>query len=170
MVSTLIWLGVMVCLIAFVYALSLLNPYRNQLQKLIDDHADTTHFGVFVDVFDLSLNENNIERLLLVRPENVIVYNVGDVVYYYLESGSVLCPREFAVVRFTSDNIASINENGVFDTICTGVNSLSLIEHFMTLKQGVPDVRAIMSVETGEINYSIMDIINYMIHNGLVKM
>jgi hypothetical protein len=157
-----------VCIVVFICALTLLNPYRYQLNKLVSDHLDTLHFGAFVDIYDLSTDEHQIERLFIIRPENIVLYNVNDAVFYYLESGSVLCPREFAIVRFTRDNIKLINESGLFDTICTNVNSLVLVEHFMTIKQGVPDHRVTLAVE--EINYSIMDLINHLIHTGYVKL
>ncbi|AAR28866.1 ORF102 [Leucania separata nucleopolyhedrovirus] len=168
MLSVLIGYALIVCIVVLIFALVLLNPYRYQLDKLVNDHQETLHFGAFVDVYDLSANEHQIERLFIINPENVVLYNVQDAVFYYLESGSVLCPREFAVVKFTRDNIKVINESGIFDTICTNVNSLVLVEHFITLKEGVPDHRLLLSVE--EINYSIMDLINYLIYTGYVKL
>jgi Baculovirus 19 kDa protein conserved region len=148
-------------------ALVLLNPYRNQTMKLVQDHVNTLHFGAYVDVYDLS-TPRRVERLFIVRPENVVLYNVGGALFHYLESASVLCPREFAIARFTRDDIASINDSGLFTTLCTNVNSLALVEHFLVLKEGQSDERIILSVD--EIHYSVLDLINLLIYSGYVQL
>ena len=144
-------------------ALVVLNPYRTQITKIVNDHANTLHFGAFVDVYDLS-TPTQVERLFIIRPENVVIYNYDGTLFYYLESASVLCPREHAIVRFTRADIEAINESGLFNTVCTNVNSLALVEHFLTLKEGLSDARIILSLE--EIHYSILDLINMLIYTG----
>ncbi|QYC92753.1 Per os infectivity factor 4 [Trabala vishnou gigantina nucleopolyhedrovirus] len=143
-----------------------LNPYRGEAKKLILNHANTLQFGAYIDIYDLSVPQR-IERLFLIRPENVVLYNANGALFYYLESSSVFCPREFSIVRFTKADIDAINNSGVYSTVCTSVNSLAVLEHFLTLKNNVVDDRIILSVD--EINYSILDIINLLIFTGYVE-
>ncbi|ABY65810.1 occlusion-derived virus envelope protein 28 [Orgyia leucostigma nucleopolyhedrovirus] len=163
---TLIGSAAIVCMMIFLILLRYLNPYRKEVANLIKDHANTLHFGAYIDVYDLSLPQRT-ERLFLVRPENVVLYNTDGVLFYYLESSSVLCPGEFSIVRFTKTDIDAINSNGVYSTVCTNVNSLTILEHFVTLKNNVPDDRLLLTVD--EINYSILDIINLLIYTGYVE-
>ncbi|QWO71628.1 per os infectivity factor 4 [Orgyia pseudotsugata single capsid nuclopolyhedrovirus] len=162
---TLIGSAAILCMLIFLVILRFLNPYRKEVAKLIRDHANTLHFGAYIDVYDLSLPQRT-ERLFLVRPENVVLYNVDGTLFYYLESSSVFCPREFSIVRFTKTDIEAVNANGVYSTVCTNVNSLTILEHFIALKNNVPDERLLLSVD--EINYSILDIINLLIYTGYV--
>lgn len=134
---------------------------------MVADHQNTLLFGAYVDIYDLSLNGNDVERLFVIRPENVVLYNVNGVLYYYLESSSVFCPNEFTIVRFTVNDIKIINDTGTYSTVCTNVNSLTLLEHFLTLKQNIPDDRLLLSVD--EISYSILDIINLLIYTNYVQ-
>ncbi|AAG53828.1 unknown [Helicoverpa armigera nucleopolyhedrovirus] len=164
--STLIGAVAIVCLLIFFIVLALLNPYRNNVKKLIEDHKRTLQFGAYIDVFDLNTSSAHVERLFLIRPENVVLYNFDGALWYYLESGSVLCPREFAIVRFTFNDIKTVNESGLFNIVCTNVNALTLIEHFMTLKNGLADERIILNLQN--INFSIIDVINLLIHKGYV--
>ena len=87
--------------------------------------------------------------------------------FYYLESSSVFCPREFSLVRFNKNDIEAINDSGIYNTVCTNVNSLVILEHFLTLKNNVSDMRVLLTVD--EIQYTIIDIINYLIHLGQVQ-
>ncbi len=154
-----------VCLLSFLLALFYLNPYRANTQRLILDHAQTLQFGAFVDIYDLSTTVRT-ERLFVIKPENVIVYNVDGVLYYYLESSSVFCPKEFSLVRFTKADIQAINNNGLYSTVCSNVNSLVVTEHFLTLKNNIPDDRIILTVD--DIDYTILDVINLLIYTGYV--
>ncbi|ACO53533.1 ODV-e28 [Euproctis pseudoconspersa nucleopolyhedrovirus] len=149
------------CLLFFLCVMLYLNPYKNETAKLILDHANTLQFGAYIDIFDLSVH-NRTERLFVVRPENVILYNVSGTLFYYLESSSVFCPREFSIVRFTKNDIDAINNSGAYTTVCTNVNSLTVLEHFLSLKNNLPDERLMLGVD--EINYSILDIINLLIY------
>ncbi|ACI47442.1 PIF-4 [Spodoptera eridania nucleopolyhedrovirus] len=167
MKSTLIGSVAILCLLVFLIALLYLNPYRTQVLKLIHDHKNTLQFGAYVDVYDLSVPPDRIERLFVIRPENVLLYNLNGTLFYYLESSSVFCPREFSLVRFNKDDIFAINDSGIYNTVCTNVNSLVILEHFLTLKNNVADVRILLTVD--EIHYSILDIINYLIHLGFVQ-
>ncbi|AGR56837.1 pif4 [Hemileuca sp. nucleopolyhedrovirus] len=164
--STLIGAVAILCLLVFLLVLLFLNPYRKEAAKLVDDHANTLQFGAYIDIYDLSVPQRT-ERLFLIRPENVVLYNLDGVLFYYLESSSVFCPREFSIVRFTKNDINAINTNGIYSTVCTSVNSLTILEHFITLKNNLADERLLLSVD--QINYSILDIINLLIHLGYVQ-
>ncbi|AIU41319.1 pif-4 [Sucra jujuba nucleopolyhedrovirus] len=163
--TLIIGIAAIVGLIIFLLLMLLLNPYRNEARKLVDDHSATLQFGAFIDIYDLSLPQST-ERLFVIRPENVVLYNVDGVLYYYLESSSVFCPREFSIVRFNRNDIDAINNSGIYSTVCTNVNSLTVMEHFLTLKNNIPDDRLILTLD--EIQYSILDIINLLIYTGYV--
>nr|ANS70985.1 per os infectivity factor 4 [Lymantria dispar multiple nucleopolyhedrovirus] len=163
--STLIAVAAIVCMMVFLMALTFINPYRDRIEKLVRDHAHTLQFGAYIDVYDLSVLPHSVERLFIIRPENVVLYNSNGTLFYYLESSSVLCPREFSLVRFNASEIEAINESGTFSTVCTNVNSLTVLEHFVTLKNNVPDERVVLSVD--QIAYSVLDIINLLIAIGL---
>jgi Baculovirus 19 kDa protein conserved region len=150
----------------YLIALLYLNPYRNDANKLIQDHANTLVFGAYVEIYDLS-TPTRVERLFVITPENVLLYNLDGAVFYYLESASVLCPREFSLVRFTKNEIDAVNENGIFNTVCTNVNSIVVLEHFLTLKNNVSDERLLLALD--DISYSILDIINLLIYTGYVQ-
>jgi Baculovirus 19 kDa protein conserved region len=153
----------MVYLISLIY----LNPYRNNAQRLIEDHSNTLKFGAYVEIFDLSTS-TQVDRLFIIRPENVILYNYNGSLFYYLDSSNVFCPREFSLVRFNKSEIRSINETGLFNTVCTNVNSLVILEHFITLKNNISDENIILTVD--EIEFSILDIINLLIYRGYVQL
>ncbi|RTL86036.1 hypothetical protein EJV44_24780, partial [Ancylobacter aquaticus] len=129
-----------VLMLLLMVVIFLLNPINVAADNVIASHADSLHFGSYVEVFDLSFN-NNVERLFLVNPENIVIYNNNGLIFYYLDSSSVLCPHEFSLLRLSKSDIKSINESGIFPTVCTNVNALSLLEHFLTLKNNVPDHR-----------------------------
>lgn len=153
----------MVYFIALLY----LNPYRTEAAKLVFDHSNTLQFGAFIEVYDLTVPPARVERLFLIKPENVLLYNLDGTLFYYLESSSVFCPREFSLVRFTKNDIDAINESGVYNTVCTNVNSLVVLEHFLTIKNNISDARILLSVD--DISYTILDIINYLIYTGYVE-
>ncbi|QNV47881.1 per os infectivity factor 4 [Alphabaculovirus altersperidaniae] len=167
MTSRLIGAVAILCLLVFLIALLYLNPYRTQVLKLIHDHKNTLQFGAYIDVYDLSVPPDRIERLFVIRPENVLLYNLDGTLFYYLESSSVFCPREFSLVRFNKNDIVSVNDSGIYNTVCTNVNSLVILEHFLTLKNNISDARILLTVD--EIQYSILDIINYLIYLGYVQ-
>nr|ACA02628.1 unknown [Spodoptera frugiperda multiple nucleopolyhedrovirus]QWS70880.1 hypothetical protein [Spodoptera frugiperda multiple nucleopolyhedrovirus] len=165
--STLISAVAIMCLLIFLIALLYLNPYRTQVLKLINDHKNTLQFGAYIEVYDLSVPPDRIERLFVIKPENVLLYNLDGTLFYYLESSTVFCPREFSLVRFTKNDIESINDSGIYNTVCTNINSLVILEHFLTLKNNISDARIVLTVD--EIAYSILDIINYLIYFGYVQ-
>jgi hypothetical protein len=164
---TLIAAAAIVCLMVFLATLAFINPYRDNIDKLVRDHADTLQFGAYIDIYDLTVPPDRAERLFLVRPENVVLYNTNGALFYYLESSSALCPREFALVRFSKAEIEAVNESGAFSTACTNVNSLTVLEHFVALKNNEPDERVALSLDA--IDYSILDIINALIAGGLAQ-
>lgn len=151
----------------YLIALLYLNPYRTRVEKLISDHQSTLQFGAYIDVYDLSSPPDRVERLFIIRPENVLLYNLNGTLFYYLESSSVFCPQEFSLVRFTKNDIETINDTGVYNTVCTNVNSLVVLEHFLTVKNNLTDLRIVLSVD--QIDYTILDIINYLILLGYVQ-
>ncbi|ARJ36575.1 PIF-4 [Urbanus proteus nucleopolyhedrovirus] len=150
----------------FLILLVYLNPYRYHIDKLTHDHLQTLHFGVYVDVYDLSVDSAHVERLFVIKPENVMLYNVNGNLFYYLQSTNLLCPNEFTVVRFNTHDINLINKDNFFSTMCTNISSLSLYEHFITLKNNVPDTKIILSVH--DVQYSVLDIVNMLLLTGYV--
>ncbi|ACI28786.1 putative occlusion-derived envelope protein ODV-E28 [Agrotis ipsilon multiple nucleopolyhedrovirus] len=155
------------CLLIYLISLLYLNPYRTEAAKLVHDHKRTLQFGAYIEVYDLSVSADRVERLFVIKPENVILYNLDGTLFYYLESSSVFCPREFSLVRFNKNDIGAINESGLYNTVCTNVNSLVVLEHFLTLKNNIADARILLTVD--QINYTILDIINYLIYHGYVQ-
>ncbi|QEI03616.1 PIF-4 [Rachiplusia nu nucleopolyhedrovirus] len=154
-----------ICLLFFMAGLFYLNPYRASIYRLVLDHAHTLQYGAYIDIYDLSTSKRT-ERLFVIKPENVLIYNVDGTLYYYLESSSVFCPQEFSLVRFSRADIQAINNSGLYSTVCSNVNSLVVLEHFLTLKNNIPDDRIVLSVD--EINYTILDVINLLIYTGFV--
>ncbi|AKN80587.1 ODV-E28, Per os infectivity factor 4 [Perigonia lusca single nucleopolyhedrovirus] len=167
--SVLIILTAVVCLTMFLISALNLNPYRRHVNNLMQDHANTLQFGAYIDVYDLSVNEYTVERLFLIKPENLVLYNVNGVLFHYLDSSSsVFCPSEFTIVRFSKQDINNINSSGQYVTLCTNVNSLTLLEHFVALKNNIADDRIVLSLD--EISFSILDVINLLISLGYVKL
>ncbi|ACF05362.1 hypothetical protein [Adoxophyes orana nucleopolyhedrovirus] len=153
---------IMSVLVLFV---NLLNPLNNEIDKIINDHTNTLQFGTYIEIYDASF-KNNVERLFVIKPENVMIYNTHGQLFYYLESSSVICPREFSLLRISAADIWSINDSGTFTTLCTNVNSLALLEHFVVLKNNLADERILLPVD--DIHYSILDLINLIISLGYV--
>ena len=160
--------AVFVLIILLIFSIFIMNnnPYFYRVQKLINDHYNTMLFGSFIQVYDLS-TPRRVERLFVLIPENIILYNFEGELFYYLESASVFCPAEFAVVRFDRNIISSINKSGLYTTTCTNINSLTLLDHFVSLKNNVPDHLIIFNVDE-VINYTTLDIINMLIYDGYV--
>lgn len=136
---------------------------------MLQDFNNTLLFGTYIQIYDLSTPVRT-ERLFLIAPENVILYNFDKTLYYYLDSANVFCPNEFSVTKFTKDSIRIINDTGIYSTVCTSVSSLTLLEHFVTLKNNVPDHVLVLNVADEQIQFSILEIINYLIYNGYVDM
>lgn len=144
------------------------HPFLNRIDKLIRDYDNTLLFGTYIQIYDLS-TPASVERLFIIAPENVVLYNFDNTLYYYLDSAKVFCPNEFSVTTFTSHSIRTINGTGVYSTACTAVSSLTLLEHFAALKNNVPDHTLVLDVVGEQIQFSILDIINYLIYNGYVS-
>jgi hypothetical protein len=149
----------------FLVTLFFLNPYRNAAEKLVNDHAHTLQFGAYVDIYDLTTNATA-ERLFVIRPENVILYNLNGALFHYLNASNLMCPHEFSLVRFTRADIDTINDDSLYTIVCTNVSALTVLEHFITLKNNIADHRIILNPDA--INYSVLDIINLLIYGGFV--
>lgn len=110
--------------------------------------------------------ERDGDRLFVVEPEQVVIYNTAGVIYYYFEGGASarLCPNnEYAVVRIGKKDISFINETGSFSITCTPISSLSMYNHFNTNSFEV-------NVPLKQIRFSLLDVINYLIETGLVRL
>lgn len=155
----------------FVYVLlSLRNhhPFLHRVQVLLRDFDNTLLFGTHVRIYDLSTPVRT-ERLFIIAPENVVLYNFDKTLYYYLDSANVFCPNQYTVTKFTGSTIRTVNETGVYSTACTSVGSLTLIEHFASLKNNTPDHTLVLDANE-QIQFTIMDVINYLIYNGYVDL
>jgi Baculovirus 19 kDa protein conserved region len=163
-------LAVLLILIIFFYLINSLqinHPFMYRIQKLLADFKNTLLFGTYIQIYDLSTPART-ERLFIIVPENVILYNFNKTLYYYLNSANVFCPNEFSVTKFTKDSIKTINDTGIYATVCTSVNSVTLLEHFVAVKNNIPDHVLVLNVHDQQIQFSILDIINYLIYNGYV--
>ena len=109
MSSTVIAAVAILCLLVYLIALLYLNPYRTEAAKLVHDHKHTLQFGAYIGT-DLTVPPAHVERLFVIKPENVILYNLDGTLFYYLESSSVFCPREFSLVRFNKTSMAQSTE------------------------------------------------------------
>jgi hypothetical protein len=145
------------------------HPFHSRIDKLLKDFNNTLLFGSSIQIYDLSTPART-ERLFLLTPENVILYNFNKTLYYYLDSANVFCPNEFSVTKFTRETITTINNSAVYTTVCTPVSGLTLLEHFVSLKNNIPDHTIILDVHTYQIQFSILEIINYLIHYGYVDL
>lgn len=155
----------------FIYvALSLRNhhPFSHRVEKLLRDFDNTLLYGTHVRIFDLSTPART-ERLFVIAPENVVLYNFDKTLYYYLDSANAFCPNEYTVARFTEATIRAVNDTGVYATACTSVGSLALVEHFVALKNNVPDHTLALDAAE-QIQFTIMDVVNYLIYHGYVDL
>ncbi|AOT85531.1 odv-e28/pif-4 [Cyclophragma undans nucleopolyhedrovirus] len=167
---SIVFVAIVLAMFLFLYLIvSIRNhhPFLNKINKLVRDYDNTLLFGTYIQIYDLS-TPASVERLFIIAPENVVLYNFGKTLYYYLDSANVFCPNEFSVTTFTPHSIRTINGTGVYSTACTAVSSLTLLEHFVTLKNNVPDHTLVLNVVNEQIQFSILDIINYLIYNGYV--
>ncbi|AGR57095.1 ODV-E28 [Choristoneura rosaceana nucleopolyhedrovirus] len=169
MLSLMLAIVFVVTLLMYV-ALSLRNhhPFLNRIQTLLQDFDNTLLYGTHVRIFDLTTPART-ERLFIIAPENVVLYNFDKTLFYYLDSGNVFCPNEYTVAKFTSATISTINDTGVYSTACTSVGSLTLIDHFVGLKNNLPDYILVLDAAE-QIQFTIMDIINFLIFNGYVDL
>ncbi|QDL57035.1 PIF-4 [Dione juno nucleopolyhedrovirus] len=166
-----IMLAIVFLVAVFMYVvLSLKNhhPFLAKIQTLLRDFDNTLLFGTHVQIYDLSTPART-ERLFIIAPENVVLYNFDKTLYYYLDSANVFCPNEYTVAKFTRATIRTINDTGVYSTACTSVGSLTLIEHFVGLKNNAPDYTLVLDA-ADQIQFTIMDVINYLIFNGYVDL
>ncbi|QBQ01631.1 odv-e28 [Hyphantria cunea granulovirus] len=106
--------------------------------------------------------ERGNDRLFVLEPERVVIYNTAGALYYYFEGGvsNRVCPlNEHAVVRIASTDINLINETGTYNITCTAINSLSLINHFAnTALQHV--------VPIYDTQFTVLQVINFLIFHG----
>ncbi|ANF29697.1 pif4 [Catopsilia pomona nucleopolyhedrovirus] len=161
----------LVVFIFFYLIISIYNhhPFQYRINRLLQDYHNTLLFGTYIQIYDLS-TPARAERLFIIAPENVVLYNFNKTLYYYLDSANVFCPNEFSVTTFTTNTIKTINETGVYSTACTSVGSLTLVEHFVTLKNNVPDHTLVLNVVDKQIQFSILEVINYLIYHGYVQL
>ncbi|ABL76025.1 19 kDa protein [Maruca vitrata nucleopolyhedrovirus] len=164
----LIILFVLFVLIYLIVSIKNHHPFLHRIETLIQDFNNTLLFGAYIKIYDLSTSAHT-ERLFIIAPENVVLYNFNKTLYYYLDSSNVFCPNEFSVTTFTQSTIKTINETGIYATACTPVSSLTLIEHFTTLKNNVPDYTLVLDAAE-QIQFTIVDIINFLIYNGYVDL
>ncbi|BAE72347.1 ORF58 peptide [Hyphantria cunea nucleopolyhedrovirus] len=166
-----IMVAIVLLVVLFMYVvLSLRNhhPFLHRIQTLLRDFDNTLLYGTHVRIFDLSTPART-ERLFIIAPENVVLYNFDKTLYYYLDSANVFCPNEYTVAKFTNASIRTVNDTGVYSTACTSVGSLTLIEHFIGLKNNSPDHTLVLDAAE-QIQFTIMDVINYLIYNGYVNL
>ncbi|AAQ91725.1 unknown [Choristoneura fumiferana DEF multiple nucleopolyhedrovirus] len=169
MLSIMVVIAFLVALFMYVaVALRDHHPFLNRIQTFVRDFDNTLLYGTHVQIYDLSTPART-ERLFIIAPRNVVLYNFDKTLYYYLDSANVFCPNEFTVTRFTSATIQTVNDTGVYSTACTSVGSLTLIEHFAGLKNNTPDHMLVLDAAE-QIQFTIMDIINYLIYNGYVDL
>ncbi|BBD50516.1 per os infection factor-4 [Samia cynthia nucleopolyhedrovirus] len=142
------------------------HPFLHRIQTLLRDFDNTLLYGTHVQIYDLSTPART-ERLFIIAPENVVLYNFDKTLYYYLDSANVFCPNEYTVAKFTGATIHTVNDTGVYSTVCTSVSSLTLVEHFVGLKNNTPDHTIVLDAAE-QIQFTIMDVINYLIYNGYV--
>nr|ARX71941.1 odv-e28 [Erinnyis ello granulovirus]ARX72071.1 odv-e28 [Erinnyis ello granulovirus] len=106
--------------------------------------------------------ERDGDRLFVIQPEQIVMYNTAGVLYYYFEGGASrrFCPmNEYAIVRFTTSDINLLNETGTYNVTCSNTSSLNLYDHFNNDSFG-------WNVPILTDSYSIIDIINEMITQG----
>ncbi|ACZ63560.1 ODV-e28 [Pieris rapae granulovirus Wuhan] len=134
------------------------NPLIIVGKRLVN--ATQVNIGPYIQVL-----ERDGDRLFVVEPDQIVLYNTAGALYYYFEGGASrrLCPNtEYAIVRFTNSDIGLINETGTYNITCTNTSSLSLYEHFMSdsYKWQTPILNQ---------SHTIIDIINYIIVEGYAQ-
>nr|AMQ36032.1 PxGV-Torf69 protein [Plutella xylostella granulovirus] len=139
-------------LIIVIYYFNIFNLYRLKIKR-----------SAYLDIQPhIKLMSRDNERLFLINPERVVIYNPGDVIYYYFEGGvsQRVCPdKEYAVVRISGTDIKMINQSGVYNVACTGISSLSLLNNFSeTVSQ--------QNIPIADARFTLLDILNFLIANG----
>ncbi|UXX41884.1 pif-4 [Psilogramma increta granulovirus] len=139
----------------FILLSTTVNPLIYVGQRILD--ASRVNVTPFIRVM-----ERDGDRLFVIEPEQIILYNTTGVLYYYFEGGTSrrLCPNnEFAIVRFTTSDINLLNETGTYNVSCTNTSSLNLYEHFA-------NDSATWDISIFTDPHSIIDIINNLITEG----
>lgn len=139
-----------------VYLYSPMTNFANQL-------VDTARVQVYPSIRVL---ERDGDRLFVLEPEKIIIYNTAGVLYYYLEggaSGRLCSENEFAIVRFGYKDINLINEDGSFNVSCTTASSLALYRHFEIVKNDET------TIILRDLRLNVLHIINYIIKSGLAQ-
>ncbi|AQQ80358.1 PIF-4 [Betabaculovirus altermyunipunctae] len=155
MLTVLLVLSMCVLLLG-VYLYSPLTNFANQL-------LETTRVQIYPSIRVL---ERDGDRLFVLEPEQIVLYNTAGVLYYYVEGGTSgrLCPEnEFAIVRFDSNDISLINEDGSFNVSCTSTGSLSMYKHFEAVKYNET------TVVLRDLQFNVLQIINFIIRTGLAE-
>ncbi|ABC61204.1 19KD [Choristoneura occidentalis granulovirus] len=133
------------------------NPLIYVAKRIID--ANQINVGPYIRMF-----ERDNDRLIVVEPEQIVMYNTAGALYYYFEGGASrrLCPiNEFAIVRFTKPDIYLINETGTYNITCTTTSSLNMYGHFNNNSYS-------WNLPVFNDSHSIIDIINYLLSQGYI--
>ncbi|AKR17516.1 PIF-4 [Mocis latipes granulovirus] len=148
-----------ICLCILLLSVYFFSPFVNFANQLLL----TTRVQVYPNIRVL---ERDGDRLFVLEPEQIIIYNTAGVLYYYLEGGASgrLCPEnEFAIVRFDRNDINLINDNGTFNVSCTAASSLAMYQHFNTLKYRET------TIPLKDLEYNVLQVINFIIRRGLAE-
>ncbi|ACH69451.1 hypothetical protein D1Q00_gp090 [Trichoplusia ni granulovirus LBIV-12] len=148
-----------ICLCILLLGVYLYSPLTNFANQLLL----TTRVQVYPSI---RVMERDGDRLFVLEPEQIIIYNTAGVLYYYLEGGASgrLCPEnEFAIVRFDHNDINLINEDGSFNVSCTTTSSLSMYQHFNTIK-----IRE-TTIPLRDLDFNVLQVINFIIRRGYAK-
>lgn len=145
--------------LAIFLLVSVQNPLELVGRRLLEGVRVTV--GPYIRVM-----ERDGDRLFVVEPERVMLFNTAGTMYYYLEGGADtrMCPHgERALVRITTADIRMINETGAYNVTCTATDSLNLHDHFESDSYSwvIPIINN---------SYSIVDIINQLINGGYVHL
>nr|UYX49710.1 pif-4 [Darna trima granulovirus] len=136
---------------------TLYNPLIFVGKKIAD--SARVGFGSHIKIF-----QNNDERLFVIEPDHIVLYNNKGVLYYYFEGGASrrFCPfREYAIMRLSYSDIGLINETGTYNITCTKTSSLTMQNYFESMSVNQYYVEGFNS------NYTIIDVINFLISKGL---
>lgn len=173
--SIFVWVTiVVVLLVAMGVLLKNRNPFDQHFRRLAVNHESTLSYGSYIDIYDASsVNDDDkvmTQRLFIVRPENLILYNYGRTVYYYLQNPvGVRCHgTAHPTIRFDEAAIKQMNETGKSQVVCVNSSSLRLVDYFVNLKGGRSDAVVLLEVEA--INYTVLEMINLLVERGLCQM
>lgn len=149
----------MVSIIAILILIFFNNPVTNVKNKILK--ATRVIVGPYIHIM-----ERNNDRLFVIEPNQTVLYNTMGKLYYYFEGATSrsLCPnQESPVVRIAPVDINAININGIFNITCSPTTSLGLYNYFKSnsLQWSIPLFKY---------QHTIIDTINYLIHNGYVHL